>query len=132
MFTFNRMFRFYLHYLHVYLDGMDNDVSLEVYLISYQRFYSLFQEKDLKELFKLYVRQSEEKLQSECASSIDGSSTLTLLNGKVRLYLHKSVSYLCDHLNLFDTLFASFDTQHSNKLLIYRLLQVFLNEVKKC
>lgn len=128
MFTFNRLFRFYLHYLHVYLDGMD-DVSLEVYLNSYQRFYSLLHEKDLKELFRLYVRQSEEKLRSECTKNIDRTSTSSLLSGKVRLYLHKAVSYLCDHLNLFDHLFASFDTQHSNKLLIYRLLQVFNNEV---
>lgn len=131
MFTFNRLFRFYLHYLHVYLDSMDNDVSLEVYLNSYQRFYNLLHEKDLKELFDLYVRQSEEKFRSECQNSIDDSSTSALLSGKVRLYLHKAVSYLCDHLNLFDHLFASFDTQHSNKLLIYRLLQVFLNQVKK-
>ncbi len=136
MFTFNRMFRFYLHYLHVYLNAMDSEVPLEVYLNSYDRFFGLLHEKDLKELFRLYVRQSEEKIRNECCSDYNdgqsnGGGPTAAFTGRLRLCLHTAVSYLCDHLSLFDNLFASFDTQHSNKLLIYRLLQVFLNEVKK-
>lgn len=115
------MFRFYLHYLHSYLMGLDND-SVDVYLNSYQRFYGILAEKDLKESYQLYIQLSEQKLASLC-EQMDASFW--------RGPLHKAAFFLCDRFELFENLFAFFDNHNANKRLIYRLLNVFLIEVKK-
>lgn len=115
------MFRFYVHYLHTYLVGLqDYNGSMEAYLTSYERFYELFKDMQLESVLGKYIDLTEHKLSEQLLAS----------QQHVRLHLCKGAFFLCDYLNLFDNLIGSFNSQYSNKLLIYKLLKLFRNRIK--
>ena len=132
IFTFHKMFKFYIHYLHVYLTGMEDgmdtiDETIDAYLYSYDRFYNLFKEKDHKQLFSKYVQCSANRM----IGQLNKHNVRRVDSRSWRMCIYRFTYLVCDHyLNIFDNIITSFDNQNANKQLIFKLMQIFRNQIK--
>ena len=118
---FSNLFKWYIHSLHVFLGNVSNQ-SNDLLTIHFEEFYDLFKDTDCNELLSKYIELNGELI------LID---PIKINNRLIRLLCKYPYCLINNQfINSLQNTMTMFDNDRCNKILIYRVLNVFCNEIK--